>query len=84
MTAESRIVVTDTFHLIGDGTRALIFSYLGLTCFSYSEDQISFTFILYMLISVLCSRFISTFGIALMLKIVSKSYKFNLKNLVIM
>ena len=83
MKPDSRIVVTDTFHLIGDGTRALIFSYLGLTCFSYSPEDISFTFIFYMLMAIFCSRFITTFGIALLLKLFSKNYTFECKHLVI-
>ena len=48
LTPESRIVVNDTFYLLGDGTQALIFSYLGLTTFSYSGSQISYIFILLM------------------------------------
>ena len=46
LTPESRVVVNDTFYLLGDGTQALIFSYLGLTVFSYHGSQISYLFIL--------------------------------------
>ena len=64
LTPESRIVVNDTFYLLGDGTQALIFSYLGLTTFSYSGSQISYIFILLMVLAIMLARFITTFGMA--------------------
>ena len=83
MTRESRMVVTDTFHLLGDGTRALIFSYLGLTCFSYSAKNISFFFMFLMLISIMVTRLLTIFGLALVLKLFSKKHEFNVKNLAV-
>ena len=83
MVKESRTVVTDTFHLIGDGTRALIFSYLGLTCFSYPTEDISYSFVFLMLVSIAATRFVSIFGIAFVFKIFSKKYDFNTRHLLV-
>lgn len=85
LTAESRIVVNDTFYLLGDGTQALIFSYLGLTSLSYKGSQISYMFILLMVLAIILARFISTFGMALLEKMCKKKkYDFNWKDLSIM
>ena len=81
LTPESRIVVNDTFYLLGDGTQALIFSYLGLTAFSYKGSQISYIFILLMVVTIMFARFVSTFGMALLEKLCRKKYEFSLRNL---
>lgn len=81
LTPESRVVVNDTFYLLGDGTQALIFSYLGLTAFSYQGSQISYIFILLMVAVIMFSRFISTFGIAFIEKIIRKNYDFDIRTL---
>lgn len=83
MTTESRMVVTDTFHLIGDGTRALIFSYLGLTSFSYSTKDISFFFMFLMIFSIYITRLITVFGLALILKFFSKNYQYDVRSLAV-
>lgn len=85
LTQESRIVVGDTFYLLGDGTQALIFSYLGLTSLSYSSKDISYIFILLMVLAIMVARFVTTFGIALIEKLVKKSkYSFTGKDLSIL
>lgn len=85
LTAESRIVVNDTFYLLGDGTNALIFSYLGLTTFSYKGSQISYTFIMLMIVVIVLSRLVSTFGLAFIEAVIKrlllKKYAFDTKNL---
>jgi NhaP-type Na+/H+ and K+/H+ antiporters len=82
LTPESRIVVNDTFYLLGDGTQALIFSYLGLTTFSYSGSQISYIFILLMVLAIMLARFITTFGMAGLEKLIKKQkYEFDARTL---
>jgi NhaP-type Na+/H+ or K+/H+ antiporter len=81
MEGESRIVVTDTFHLIGEGTRGLIFSYLGLTCFSYATGDIYYSFVVIMLASTILVRLISVFGIAYIYSSINKRSIFDPKML---
>jgi NhaP-type Na+/H+ or K+/H+ antiporter len=82
LTQESRIVVGDTFYLLGDGTQALIFSYLGLTSLSYSGKDISYIFILLMVVAIMATRFVSTFGFALVGRLFKgKKYQINWKDL---
>jgi NhaP-type Na+/H+ or K+/H+ antiporter len=85
LTQESRIVVGDTFYLFGDGTQALIFSYLGLTSLSYSGKDISYIFILLMVVAIMASRLVTTFGFAIITKLIKKKkYDFNWKDLSIL
>ena len=75
-------MVNDTFYLLGDGTQALIFSYLGLTTFSYSGSQISYIFILLMVLAIMLARFITTFGMAGLEKLIKKQkYEFDARTL---
>ena len=83
LTPESRLVVNDTFYLLGDGTQALIFSYLGLTAFSYNGNQISYYFIGLMILVILFTRFLTTFGMALLEKLCRKKYEFDVRNLAV-
>jgi NhaP-type Na+/H+ or K+/H+ antiporter len=72
MTSESRLVVNDTFYLFGDGMRGLVFAYLGLTAFTYSPGSISIPLSVLLMISIILSRFVSTFGLAYVLKLINK------------
>lgn len=59
----ARIAVSNTFKFFGDGASALVFAYLGLAAVGYSEQDISYTYILAMVFSILLARLITTFGI---------------------
>lgn len=83
MTKESRIVVADTFQLFGDGSRALIFGYLGMTSLSYSPGDISGILLFLVLLAIMTTRFLTIFGLAFLMKIFKKSYRFDCKNLIV-
>lgn len=80
MNPDSRIVVSDTFYLLGDGTRALIFAYLGLTALSYDVGDISFLFMFLMLLAILVCRFATVFGLAAIRHFANKKHRFDFKD----
>lgn len=53
-------MVSNCFAFIGDAAEALIFSYLGLTAFSYKEKDIDYVFIFLIIISSMVARLFAT------------------------
>lgn len=83
MTKESRIVVADTFQLFGDGSRALIFGYLGLTSLSYSTGSVAIGLLFSILAAIMATRLFTVFGLALLMKLIKPKYSLDLKYLTV-
>ena len=83
MEPDSKVVVIETFRFFGEGARALIFGYLGLTSISYPISDVSPLLLFLLLLSMIATRFISIFGLALIIKLVKKSYEYTCKQLAI-
>ncbi|CAG9330973.1 unnamed protein product [Blepharisma stoltei] len=69
----SKIVASNGISFIGDAAEALIFSYLGLTAFSYKNDHIDFIYIFTIICSILIARLLSTVLLLWAARIVTKS-----------
>ena len=71
LTPAARETTTDTFRFLGNGAEALIFSYLGLTAITYFNKDSSIVFVLGLVLIVLVSRLVSTFGLVYLFRLIS-------------
>ncbi|CAG9326159.1 unnamed protein product [Blepharisma stoltei] len=81
LTSHARIVVSNSFKFFGDGATATVFAYLGLTSVTYTNQDISYSYILCMVFSLMFARFITTFGLSYFARRHTKNFSLNNRSL---
>lgn len=78
----AKILTHNFYHFIGDGAEALVFAYLGLTAYSHNFFSLPPLFLILMFVSALIARFIGTFVLSTVVRILTCGRHYlNVKNL---
>lgn len=83
LSKEGRIVSRAAFEIMGEMLDSFVFIYVGFGTYTYVGQQVSYGFICLMIVVVLLSRFVVTVLMPILLKLVWKSFKLKVKELMI-